>query len=60
MSQTGKEQVKSVVRHLVTSIGAILVADGHVSASMFEEISGISVAAAGLIWAIWSKKNPKN
>ncbi len=46
----------SVMRHLFTGIGGILVAQGWVSAEDWEKLlAGAIVAAAGLIWSVWQK-----
>jgi len=56
MSDTSKEQMKSLVRHVLTSLGGLLIAQGYVDHELVSEIVGTGVAATGLIWAVWSKK----
>lgn len=46
----------SVMRHLLTGIGGILVAQGWVSAEDWEKLlAGAIVAVAGLLWSIYQK-----
>ena len=46
----------SVMRHLLTGIGGVLVAQGWVSAEDWEKLlAGAIVAVAGLLWSIYQK-----
>lgn len=52
----------SVMRHLLTGIGGVLVAQGWVSAEDWEKLlAGAIVAVAGLAWSFiekWKKPEP--
>lgn len=44
------------MRHLLTGIGGVLVAQGWVSAGDWEKLlAGAIVAVAGLLWSIYQK-----
>lgn len=46
----------SVVRNLLVSVGAVLVARGYVSQSDWDElIIGLGMAVAAVIWSLWQK-----
>lgn len=51
----GKDFVLSIVRHLLTSAGTVLVAKGYVDAGAFDAIVGGVLAAVGLAWS-WKDK----
>lgn len=49
--------ILSVIRHILTFVGGMLIAKGVVSESMANEITGFIVAATGSIWSIVDKWN---
>lgn len=46
-----KEQFQSFVRHVVTFVGGILVANGQVDPTQIETIVGLIVTVAGLVFS---------
>lgn len=51
-----KEQVMGLVRHVLTFVGGILVANGLVTEIESVQLVGALVTAIGGIWSILSKK----
>jgi hypothetical protein len=51
-----KEQIFGIIRHVFTSVGGIVVAQGYISDNMFAELSGAVLTLIGVIWSIVSKK----
>ena len=50
-----KEITQSLVRHILTALGAILVSKGVVGQTETEAIVGGVVTAIGLGWSFWDK-----
>lgn len=50
------EQVKGLIRHVLTFVGGIVVAKGWIDASSVGEIIGAVITLTGTIWSIASKK----
>lgn len=51
-----KERVLGMVRHGLTVVAGALVTKGVIDESFTEEIIGVGMAIAALIWSIQSKK----
>ena len=50
-----KDVIQSLVRHILTALGALVVSRGLVAQSESEAIVGGVVASIGLGWSIWDK-----
>ena len=50
------EAFKGVVRHLLTSAGAVLTTNGYLEASQTEAFVGAAMFFIGLAWSIVQKK----
>lgn len=50
-----KEVIQSLVRHILTALGALLVSKGVVGQTETEAIVGGIVASIGLGWSVWDK-----
>jgi len=51
------EYTASLLRHLFTSLGAILIAKGYADSAIVEALAGGAVAVVGIIWAMVHKAN---
>lgn len=49
------EQVSSLVRHILTFAGGILVTKGMISEGMSAELVGVAMSLIGLVWGQLSK-----
>lgn len=47
-----------LIRHILTTAGGALVAKGAIDETGKEAIIGGLIAVAGVIWSVWSKKQP--
>lgn len=54
-----KDTIQSLIRHVLTALGALLVSKGIVGHAETESIVGGVVTAIGLVWAIWDKNKAK-
>lgn len=45
-----KEQFMSILRHVITFVGGLLIANGSMDATSIETIAGVIVSLAGLVW----------
>jgi len=50
-----KEQLFGIIRHALTVIGGGLVAKGYLEDAVVQEIIGILVSTAGVIWSFVDK-----
>lgn len=50
------EQVKGLIRHVLTFVGGIVIAKGWIDASTSAELIGIIMSVVGTIWSVASKK----
>ena len=51
-----QEQVLGIVRHLLTTVGGIIVSKGINDEGTMTAIVGGLVAVVGVVWSIWSNK----
>ena len=51
-----QEQFLGVVRHVLTAVGGILIAQGLVQDGMWTELTGAAMALVGGLWSVFSKK----
>ena len=51
-----KEQVLGIVRHALTTIGGILIANGLIDNGSVTEIAGSVITLVGVIWSVVAKK----
>lgn len=51
-----QEQVLGMIRHILTTVGGIIVAKGVTDEGTMTAIVGGLVAVAGVVWSIWSNK----
>ncbi len=51
-----KEQIFGLIRHALTIIGGALVAKGYIGDELSEEIIGVVISTAGIIWSFIAKK----
>ena len=51
-----KEQLFGLIRHALTVIGGGLVAKGYLEDAVAQEIIGILISTAGIIWSFVDKK----
>lgn len=56
LQKPNKQQFDGVIRHLLTMVGAILLAKGHVTDATWLEVSGATTGIAGIAWSYISKK----
>ena len=50
-----KDVIQSLIRHVLTALGALLVSKGVVGQTETEAIVGGIVASIGLVWSVWDK-----
>jgi hypothetical protein len=55
-----KDVIQSLVRHILTALGALVVSRGVVVQSDAEAIVGGVVASIGLGWSVWDKFKNRN
>lgn len=51
-----KEQVLGIVRHTLTTIGGILIANGLIDNGSVTEIVGSVITIIGVVWSVAAKK----
>ena len=51
-----KEQIFGIIRHALTVIGGALVAKGYIGEEISEEIIGIVISVAGIVWSYAAKR----
>jgi hypothetical protein len=51
-----KEQVLGLIRHILTFVGGIVIAQGLVSDALSSELIGGIMTVVGTVWSIVSKK----
>ena len=51
-----KTAILGIVRHILTTLGGILVTKGYVDASGIEAIAGGVVAVVGVVWSVLEKR----
>jgi hypothetical protein len=56
MKNLSKEQVLGIVRHSLTFVGGIILAQGYVDQGTFDTILGSSITLIGAIWSIVAKR----
>lgn len=49
-----KEQFMSFLRHVITFVGGIIVAQGGMDPTTVETLGGVVITLAGLIWGVFS------
>lgn len=50
------QEVAGLVRHILTTVGGVLVANGHVTGSDWELVAGAAGTLAGFGWSIMAKR----
>lgn len=50
------DKILSVVRHLLTAAGSILLTKGLLDEAMLEEVVGATITLIGFAWGIWDKR----
>lgn len=55
-----KEAAKSIIRHALTGVGAVLVAQGIGDEAIVQEAIGVVIAIVGLAWSIIEKRRRQN
>lgn len=50
------DKILSVVRHLLTAVGSILLTKGLLDEAMLEEVVGATITLIGFVWGIWDKR----
>ncbi|CAB4144165.1 hypothetical protein UFOVP470_19 [uncultured Caudovirales phage] len=50
------EEMQGQVRHILTSVGGVLVGLGYVSSSWIEPAVGVAMAVVGFVWSYIAKK----
>jgi hypothetical protein len=56
IKKMSKEQVLGIVRHLLTTVGGILIANGLIDGGSVTEIVGSVITLIGVIWSVAAKK----
>ncbi len=51
-----KRVAMGVTRHLATTFGGYLIAQGMIDAAAAEALTGASIAIAGVAFSIWEKR----
>jgi formylmethanofuran dehydrogenase subunit C len=51
-----KEQILGIIRHTLTFVGGIIIAQGIASESLTTDLIGGIITVVGTIWSIVSKK----
>lgn len=59
MKKLTQEQVMSLVRHLITLLGGILMTKGLIQENQLQELIGSGVSLTSILWMIYSKKEEK-
>jgi hypothetical protein len=52
--------ILGIVRHVLTTAGGVLITKGVTDNAGVEAIVGGLVAAVGVVWSIFAKRNPSN
>ena len=50
-----KEKSLSVLRHILTGVGAVLITKGWIEESIVQEVSGFVLTLTGLLWSFNDK-----
>jgi hypothetical protein len=50
-----KEFVLSILRHILTSAGSVLMAKGYIDDTTYQAIVGGTLAVIGLVWSYYDK-----
>lgn len=50
-----QEQIFGIVRHIMTGVGAILIAKGKVDESAWTLVTGSVLGVVGIVWSVLSK-----
>ena len=50
------DKILSVIRHLLTAVGSILLTKGLLDEAMLEEVVGATITLIGFAWGIWDKR----
>lgn len=50
------EAMAGLVRHLLTTLGGVLVAKGYIEAGVVEQLAGAVVAIVGVVWSVLAKR----
>ena len=56
MKNLSKEQVLGIIRHSLTFIGGIILAQGYIDQGTFDTIIGSVITLTGAIWSIVVKR----
>jgi len=54
-----KQEILGIVRHILTTFGGIVVANGHATQDEVSAIIGGVIAAVGIAWSLLDKKKRK-
>ena len=50
------DMVGGVLRHILTTGGALLASKGIIEASQVEPVAGALIVLAGFLWSLWAKR----
>lgn len=53
------QMVLGIIRHLLTTAGGVLIANGYTDATGVQSIVGGICTALGVAWSMYHKKDPK-
>lgn len=60
MDKLTKEQVKGIIRHVLTFLGGLLILKGYADESLITEIIGGVTTLVGSVWSVFEKKSRKD
>jgi uncharacterized membrane-anchored protein len=52
---TNKEKVYGIIRHVLTTVGGLVIAKGFISESIVQEVIGFVLTILGIVWSINNK-----
>lgn len=59
MFEFNKEQFMGFLRHVITFVGGLIVAKGHLDPATIETVGGAIIALVGVLWSIFTpEKQP--
>ena len=51
-----QEQILGIIRHVLTTVGGIVVAKGTIDESTMVTVVGALTSLLGVAWSIWAKR----
>jgi hypothetical protein len=54
-----KDSILGVLRHVLTTAGGAVAAQGHISEDEVSTAVGALLALVGVVWSVWQKRKAK-